>query len=144
MTAEPLTAADRLEIAGLFARWGMAEDTGNADLWASLFTADGRCRNGRGELITGREALAENSRRRWARPDARIAVHWMGDPVIAPTGTGARVRHYAMLVERVRPSGQRIRSMSERIYDVRRENGRWRIQDRDIASIPRADPASPA
>lgn len=144
MPAEPLTAADRLEIAELFARWSMAEDTGQAQTWASLFTADGSCRNGRGELITGHEALAENSRKRWARLDSRVAVHWMGDPVITATDTGARVRHYAMLIERLEPSGYRVRSMSERSYDVRRENGRWRIQDRDIEQIPRADPSRPA
>jgi hypothetical protein len=144
MTTAPLTAADRLEIAELFTRWGQAEDTGQAETWASLFTADGRCRNGRGDLITGHEALAENSRSRWARPDSRLAVHWMGEPVITPTETGARARHYAMLIERLEPSGYRVRSMSMRIYDVRRENGRWRIHDRDIARIPREDPASPA
>jgi hypothetical protein len=85
-----LTAADRLEIKDPLTMWAINEDTGQSEAWANLFTADGRCTNGRGETIVGHEALARNSRERWANPESRVVVHSMGDPLITATDGRSR------------------------------------------------------
>ena len=130
-----LTAADRLEIKALFARWAIHEDSGDSEAWASLFTDDGSTAGGSGRTVTGRGALIESSRERWAKPEAPDCRHWMGEPVITPTEEGARARHYAMVLQEV-PGGYATRSVSERTYELRRERGHWRIHSRSIEYPP--------
>jgi hypothetical protein len=62
-------------------------------------------------------------------------VHWFGDPVITPTPEGAHAEHYGMLIDRT-PDGFRMRAPSVRTYELRRENGRWKIFDRGIRHMP--------
>lgn len=127
MPAE-LTARDRLEIADLFARWSQAEDSGRAEDWAGVFTADGTHVNSKGKTVTGSEALAENSRQRWAKPANRLAVHWLSDPVAEATDEGAVACHYGMLIDRT-AGGYLMRGLTKRSYVLRRENGSWRVFD---------------
>jgi uncharacterized protein (TIGR02246 family) len=134
-----LTAEDRLEIAELFARWSHAEDSGRAEDWADVFTADGTHVNSKGETAAGREALAENSRQRWAKPASRLAVHWLGDPVVEAADEGVVACHYGLLVD-LTAGGYLMRGLTRRSYVLRRENGRWRVFDMTHGSP--ADPRS--
>ena len=127
-----LTASDRLEIKALFANWSMNEDHGQSEAWAALFATEGRYTNGKGELVTGHDSLVHNSHERWGKPANRRNAHWMGDPVIVATEGGAQARHYAMLVEHTADGGYRLRGLTERTYDLCREDGKWRIEEPHI------------
>jgi uncharacterized protein (TIGR02246 family) len=127
MPAE-LTAEDRLEIAELFARWSHAEDSGQAEDWADVFTSDGTHVNSKGKTVTGRAALVENSVQRWARPANRLAVHWLSDPVVETTDEGAVAYHCGMLID-LTAGGYQMRGLTKRSYVLRRENGSWRVFD---------------
>jgi uncharacterized protein (TIGR02246 family) len=123
-----LTPGDLLEIRELFARWSHTEDTGQAEAWAEIFTSDGTHVNSSGRQATGREALAENSRQRWAKPASHLAIHWLGDPVVEATGEGALARQYGMLID-LTSGGCRMRGLTQRSYRLRREGGSWRVYD---------------
>jgi hypothetical protein len=137
--SDSLTPADRLEIQELFARWSRAEDTGASEDWVALFTEDGRCSNGRGEMMHGHEELLRNSQERWKKETARSSVHWMADAVITPTEDGAQARHTCMLVEAVDGGGYRIRALSERTYDVRKPGDEWLIKSRAFRRLPASE-----
>ncbi|WP_138471189.1 nuclear transport factor 2 family protein [Poseidonocella sp. HB161398] len=133
--AEHLSAEDRLEIAEIVSRWSHCEDAGDAEGWARLFAPDGSCRNGSGKLMRGHAELLEGSRSRAALPSARGTAHWMGGTLIEPVAGGARARHYGMILRRT-PDGLSIASLSDRIYDLRRTDGAWKIMHRDISRLP--------
>ncbi|BBB01350.1 hypothetical protein RVR_8719 [Actinacidiphila reveromycinica] len=137
--SDALTPDDRLEIRELFARWSRAEDTGASEDWAALFTEDGRCSNGRGETMRGHAELLRNSQERWRKATARRSVHWMGEAVIDPAEDGARARHTSMLIETVDGGGYRIRSLSERTYDVCRPADAWLIRSREFRRLPASE-----
>jgi hypothetical protein len=130
-----LTAADRLEIAELFARWAVCEDAGLSESWADLFTETGSSVSGKGIRRTGREALADASRRRWQRPESKHLSHWMADPTIRVTDGAVYAEHYAMVLEDT-SDGPQVMSTTVRSYELLRENGRWKVQERTIRSIP--------
>lgn len=130
-----LTAADRLEIREVLATWNHAEDDGQAEVWADLFTADGTFRDGAGHQIAGRDALLQSARARAADPDMRTRSHWMSEPTVTPCSGGVEVRHYGMVVGLI-DGLPRPRHLSERSYFMRKENGRWRIAARTIKNLP--------
>jgi uncharacterized protein (TIGR02246 family) len=134
-TAE-ITAEDRLEIREVLASWNIAEDQRRPEPWADLFADDGVRRFGGGNLIIGREALLADAQERAVNPAMDGWTHWsLGDPVITPTADGAAVRHYATVIDR-NEGGWRPFSLSERSYLMCKIDGRWRITERTIRTLP--------
>src|SRR5262245_50706231 len=54
-----LTALDYAEIQQLYGRYAIGYDTGNGDMWARAFTADGTFVLPGGKTLAGRQQLAE-------------------------------------------------------------------------------------
>jgi uncharacterized protein (TIGR02246 family) len=132
-----LTAQDILDIRDIVSVWNIAEDEGDAERWAALFTEDGSSRYGNGRVEAGREALLEGALRRAVDPRMFPWSHWtLGEPTVDPTRDGAIMRHYYMTVNEAAPREWEIWSLTERVYRVRRVDGRWRIQERTIHNLP--------
>lgn len=123
-----------MEIAEIFARWSRFEDGGHAEDWARLFTPDGRCTNSAGRVTVGQAALCRAAGARRARPEARGSVHWMGPPMIDLDPEGADAKHYGMVIHRT-GDGYIIRNLSERLYRLIEQDGRWVIADRTIRHL---------
>ena len=133
--ATGLSAGEMTEILDVLARWGINEDTADAEAWAGLFTPDGHFLNSRGVDVAGHDALVQAARERAAKPGVAERTHWMSAPRIVRDGDDVEVRHYGMVVEPdpANPGTFRVRSSSERIYRFRRtEDGAWLIADRAI------------
>lgn len=135
---ETLTADDRLEIKQALVLWGQYEDQGRAQDWANLFTPDGCCTYANGQTTVGREALAQASRERWAKPEARSSIHWMGDAVITGTGLRADVTNYCMVLDKT-GGALTIKAVSQRSYIFVRLDGRWLIRERTYQALPHED-----
>lgn len=134
--SETLTSEDRLDIKQRLVLWGQYEDRGDSDAWAALFTPDGRCTYNGGRTVEGREALAQASRERWAKPESRRCIHWMGDAVIVGTGQQAEVSHVCLVLEQT-AAGLTIKAASQRDYVFVRQDGQWLIQTRRYTALPR-------
>jgi SnoaL-like domain len=129
--ASPLSAEDRLEIQELIARYNFAEDSGAVEDWVNSFTADGSFTGQRkGVFVTGREQLRQYGTERQQRSDVGHYVHWTGNIIITPTAEGARAQCYVMMIEQTADGGLRVRGMSTKSDELRRESGRWRFKSR--------------
>lgn len=140
----PLSAADRLAILELLARYAHAIDSGDGEAYADCFTADGAIELRRaGLLVRGRDALA-----RFAREDAARsgpARHLSNSPVIesvAGDPDRARMRVYLLRLYRDRPPDDRRGLGPAGCYRdaLRRSGGRWRFERREVFIDPRPRP----
>ncbi len=132
-----LTADDVLAIRDIASVWNVAEDDGDAARWTDLFVADGVSVYGNGRVESGRETLGRAAEARAVDERMFPWSHWtLGDPTVEPTDDGALLRHsYATVT--AHPDGSfGFQSLSERVYRVRRDAGRWRIVERTIHPIP--------
>jgi hypothetical protein len=128
-----LTAEDRLEIQQLIAMYGIYEDSGDAEGYASLFTVDGGF-YGRGkDPVVGREKLVEFMKWRWQQPHFHNRKHFMVNTIINGTAGGAEALSYRIQIDR---DGDdfKVAGLSVRHDVLRRENGKWRFQMR--RSVP--------
>lgn len=137
---QELTADDRNEIRELIARYSHLEDSGDAEAWAELFTTDGSFTGSKGNVVQGREALRDFAADRWLRPEVREYVHWIGNVVITPTEEGAETDSYQMLVQVNADGGCSVRKLSGKHDRLRREDGRWRFQNRAVTPLPVGEP----
>ena len=111
-----LTAADRIAILGLIARYNNAVDARDAETWAVTFVDDGRFEIAGGPTIVGRESLADYVR---SLPLAD-AKHWTTNTIIEGNAAEASVRCYLAML------GKTGISMTGRYADtVVKEGGAW-------------------
>jgi pimeloyl-ACP methyl ester carboxylesterase len=126
-----LSAADRLEIEDLIARYNVSEDIGDIDSWVSTFTRDGSFKGERhGTYITGHHGLRQFAIERRRRPGVDRYVHWTSNVIISATDEGARAKSYVMTIECAPQGGFRIRGLAIKTDELRREDGRWRFKSR--------------
>ena len=123
----PLTAADKLEIQELFARYCQAVDNGDGEGFASVFTEDGVL-SGIREPMQGRDVIAKFGGGAVARAGVPMR-HWSGNAIIDGDGNSATARSYYM----VSRSGDDAPRPSTGVYldQLQRVNGQWLIKRRD-------------
>src|ERR1700722_17301830 len=134
--ASALTEVDRAEIMALFARYTVAEDNGDATLYASLFTSDGGFVGGGDKSVRGRGALEAFAVDRWEnRRNVRGYIHWSSNISINATASGcATALSYQMSVEK-RGDEYEITKVSGKSDTLRREDGRWLFQERRVVHV---------
>ena len=91
-----ISADDMVGIQQLYARYNHAIDSGDADGWASCFTADGRfSASGVGDL-QGTAALAAFARSIAGRTSGR---HWTNNLLVEGDGGGATAKCYFVYLQ---------------------------------------------
>ena len=124
----PLTAADRLEIMELVARYNWAIDHGNAEEWADVFTDDGKF-VGYGELrAQGREALRAYIEK--SKAAGHKKRHWTSGAIIEGDGNNARLQLYIMAIDI--SEGIRPYIMGEYDDTLVKVNGAWKFKVRNV------------
>ncbi len=89
-----LTAADRVAILGLIARYNNAVDDREPEAWAETFVPDGQFEIVGGPTIAGRDSLADYVRSMPA-PDSR---HWTANTIIEGSAAAASVKCYLAMI----------------------------------------------
>lgn len=129
-----LSADDRLEIQQLMAEYAFCDDTGDAERWASLFTAEGTFVGLGKAPVVGRAALEAFARKRWDdKPEVRRRTHFVSNIVIHPSPEGATAESYQMTIDKF-PDGQRVKGVTGKSDELRVENGKWRFHSRRTVS----------
>jgi len=136
--------ADRTLIRELMDRYGLVHDSGTAEEYADLFTADGEIAvaSGGPAIVKGREALMAQARRDHERfgnePAANgkttsIMRHLISNAQITITGAGkATGTCYVTTVVKKGDVGPSILSISRYTDRYVKQRGEWRIQRREI------------
>jgi hypothetical protein len=130
-TTGTLSADDRFEIHQLIeGEYFLYEDNGKFEPWAELFTTDGSFFPAGKTPVFGRKSLVEFARNRWeTRPEVRNWRHVVTNIVIRATAEGAEADCYQTTVEKV-GSEYRVRLLSRKADELRREDGKWRFYSR--------------
>lgn len=132
-----LAADDATELRDLYARLAFAQDGGDADAWAGLFSPDGRLVLPSGTEVVGREALHGFIEARKA--ELSTLTHMIPNIAIDATRAGAKGRAYYLAL-RVSPEGAlQIRGFGMYEDDFVRVDGRWRLHRRELRSDLPAD-----
>ena len=92
-----LSAADRLAILDLVARYNHTMDSRDAEGWADCFAPDGVFDGGPKLQASGREGLVAFMERLIARDIP--AVHWNNNIVIEGSGDAARMMLYLLVID---------------------------------------------
>jgi hypothetical protein len=133
---------ERMLVRELMDRYGVVHDSGTADEYADLFTADGEIASGGRVLVKGREALLAQARRdhdRYGETDANgrwssIMRHLISNPQVRITGAGtAEGTCYVTTVVKKGDIGPAILSISRYVDRYVKVDGQWHIQHREIA-----------
>lgn len=133
---------ERALVRELMDRYGVVHDSGTADEYADLFTADGQIASGGRVLVKGREALLAQARRdhdRYGETDANgrwssIMRHLISNAQVKITGPGtAEGTCYVTTVVKKGDIGPAILSISRYVDRYVKVDGQWRIQHREIA-----------
>jgi hypothetical protein len=129
--AGPLTLEDRVAIDELFAIYAWALDTGNVEIWESLFTEDALIEDPRGEFqgtANVREFL-EDLRRNPTFPGRQ---HWIGQTVLEGDAQTCRAKSFAVVTALHRTGATNVHLVAW--YDdvmVKAERG-WIFQQRIV------------
>jgi hypothetical protein len=135
---------DRTLIRELMDRYGVVHDHGTPEEYADLFADDGEIAAGAGPgTIKGRQALITQARRDHERfdlekgPDGKmtsIMRHLISNAQISITGENTAVGTcYVTTLVKKGAVGPAILSVSRYSDRYTKQNGRWRIQRREIA-----------
>jgi hypothetical protein len=143
-----LSAMDYQEIHQLYARYAHGIDSGNGELYASVFTSDGVF-NTPTATIAGSSELAAFARGNGSKLPL-AANHFVTNVLIEPTADGARGRAYLLIVSNNDPLAARGGAITNRgVYQdvlVKTQDG-WRIRNRTYTnrdSMPQAAVPQPA
>ena len=126
-----LTALDYAEIGQLYGRYAIGYDTGNGDLWARAFTADGTFVLPGGKTLAGRQQLAEFAAAPGNDKGPTNVFHVNTNITIEPSPEGATGTAYVLLVN-LGTSGKPSTLTGGGIYRdqfVKTSEG-WRIKKR--------------
>jgi hypothetical protein len=139
-----LTALDYAEIQQLYGRYAIGFDSGNGEMFASAFTADGIFQLPNGP-IEGRQKLAEFGARPGTNKGPTNVFHVVSNVTIQPSAEGATATAYVLLVN-IGQSGKPSALTGGGIYNdvfVKGPEG-WRIKKRTYLpahSVPASTPA---
>lgn len=134
----PLSAADRLEILELAARYNHAIDHRRGEEWADVFTADGQLITDGTVRAAGREGLLEHIRR--AQASGQKVRHWICNAVISGDGNLAHLKMYVLAY--VFTDGNITPTiMGQYDDDLVREGGRWKFRTRRVTACAGGYPA---
>lgn len=129
------TAADRLEIHELTARYAWSLDTGDVEGFVDCFCRDG-------ELVW--DAFETEGRWRGAtalrgfigyflqRPESAGRQHHVSNLIVTPTTAGATAKCYVAVTLRADPGPHLLNVMGYYEDVLRKEEGRWRFATRHI------------
>jgi len=126
-----LTALDYAEIQQLYGRYAFGYDTGNGELWANAFTADGTFVLPGGKTLAGRQQLAEFAAAPGSNKGPTNVFHVNSNITIEPSREGATGTAYVLLVN-IGESGKPSTLTGGGIYRdefVKTSDG-WRIKKR--------------
>jgi uncharacterized protein (TIGR02246 family) len=135
-------AKDREEIDDLMWRYARALDTGDADTYASLYTADGQFASG-ANATKGREALKNMI----AGPRRTTAAPAVKRPPMYHTTANHQIRfldkdharidaYHITLVSAAGPdTPARVAGVGRSIDELERVNGQWLIKSRNVAPM---------
>lgn len=130
-----LTAEDRLDILDIHARFCQAIDAGDAAAWCALFTSDGTIALASGEW-SGQAKLAD-----FVATNGAIGVHLVTNVVIEESAEGATSVCNVLFSRRPADGGPPAISFLGIYRDwFAREDGRWKLQRRDITPANVASP----
>src|SRR5256885_2193904 len=93
-----LTALDYAEIQQLYGRYAIGYDSGNGDLFARAFTADGTFTLPNNTVIAGREKLAAFAAAPGGNKGPTNVLHVNSNITIEPSAEGATATAYVLLV----------------------------------------------
>ena len=135
---------DRQQIDELMWRYARALDTGNADAYAALYTADGQFGSG-ANATKGREALKKMiAGARQPQPGAEPAAprppmyHTTANhQIVFIDKDHARIDayHITMVAGSGRETPPRVAGVGRSIDELERVNGRWLIKSRNVAPM---------
>jgi hypothetical protein len=133
--AVPVSAADRVEINELMARYNRAADSGRAEELADCYVADGEFTGPAGHA-RGREELVRLLRDYWTLPrfaDLRIGRHWVNNVIVEDEGgdEASVSADHAMFVP-VAGGGGAITVIGRYDDRVRKVDGRWLFVTRTV------------
>lgn len=130
-----LSADDKLEIQELIAEYSFHEDTGNAEAWGALFTADGRFCGRNKPPVVGRDNLIAFARKRWeTKPQVHHRAHWVSNIIIRASQDGATASSYQMSIDKDEDA-YRIVSLTGKEDELRKEDGKWRFHVRRVVPL---------
>jgi uncharacterized protein (TIGR02246 family) len=137
MTADPLTAEDRLEIQELIARYNRAVDGGDADGWVDTFAPDGvfesllvGTHRGHTELRAFADRFVAGDYAAWAG-----GQHWIGSIIIEGDRQRATVFSYHIMYV---PAEHEVKGVLMAAHDdeVVPTQGVWRFSRRKLVPWP--------
>jgi uncharacterized protein (TIGR02246 family) len=136
----PITAADRVEIQELIARYNRAIDTaGHAKEWAETFAPDGEFIGVVGHF-RGRAELEQFARSYWEDPkyeEFRTGQHWVNNIIVDPDPEGddrAIVFAHQLMIRPQGPVGE-INLMAWYDDRVAKIDGRWLFTRRKVNPV---------
>ena len=127
----PLTAADRIEIQMLGARYNHAIDYGDAEGWTDTFIPEGCFISPQGQW-DGREALIGFANDSAARPPARR--HWTNNRVIDGDGDDATSTCYLNLIDATNGGATLVTGLYR--DRLRKLDGAWKFVERSVSIDP--------
>lgn len=136
---EPLTAADKIEIHELVARYSRAVDSRKAEEWADTFTPDGIFESMRVGTHSGRDALVQFAMDFWAGPDCeawRGGQHWTGNFIIEGDREEARLFCYHLMFMPRGPDNVEAVIMAAHDDILVLHDGRWKFKRRKVVPWP--------
>ena len=135
MTAEPLSAEDRLAIREVIARCAWALDTGDVEGFVACFCGDGVMLwdvFDTPDRWEGEAALRHFAEFFRAQPTSAGRQHHVSNTVIEPAADGARARSYVAVALRQGAGPHLLNVMGYYEDSFRREEGEWRLSERVI------------
>ena len=144
-TKGTLTALDYAEIQRLYGRYAIGYDSGNGDLFARAFTADGTFTIPTRMVVAGREKLTEFAGQPGGNKGPTNVLHVNSNITIEPSAEGATGTAYVLLVN-IGQSGKPSALTGGGIYHdtfVKGPEG-WRIKSRVFLPAHTEPPKSSA
>jgi hypothetical protein len=142
----PITAADRVEILELIARYNRAADTGKPEEWAACFLPDGEFEGLVGH-VRGHAALEQQARDYATLPEYaefRRGQHWVNNVVIDELGEDeATVFAHHVLINPSANGGAEITVIGWYDDRVRKVDGSWRFAKRKVNVLQTSVPWPP-
>jgi hypothetical protein len=127
---ESLTAADRLEILELFAKYAWTIDTADADGYATLFTPDALLRMNE-DRYHGQDEIRDYVRELTSRDNWAGSQHYNGQILFEDSDDGqCRVRSYSMIVYRLRDGTCNFRHLGLYRDKCEKREGKWYFAER--------------
>ena len=138
MTAQPLSAEDRLDIMGVIASYSRLLDAHDIDRWLQLWRPDAVLDSMSGS-VTGHDALRVWIQRlfdhRKVGHDPALLVHFIGLPVIEGDRERATAQTYTIIFDYADDGHVQVPLLGRYDDVLSRYDGQWRFERRFIAGV---------